>query len=734
MSLVLYLVLCQLVAGFTLRSWTDAYSLANITVSKLSLSDKVGIVTGVGQFSGSRCVGNTSPVNRTNVTVPSLCFQDGPAGLRLVRNVTAFPVGLNLASTFSRRLMRARGVALGEESRGKGVNVFLGPAMDIARNPKMGRSWESFGPDPYLSGEAAYETITGIQSVGVMACAKHFLANNQEHWRYGLSADLDDKTMHEIYFYPFLRSIEADVSSVMCAYNRFNQTSSCHNAGLLGPNGILRSSGFQGFVVSDWGATHDSAAENANNGLDMEMPGGWILIGGGVYGDGLTNAVNSGDVSMDRLNQMVARILASWYRLGQDSGYPPVNFDAQHPDGSGPLNLGVNVRSDAHTALSGEIADASAVLLKNNRTTTTGTPTGRTVRGLPLAMERIKTIAVIGQDAAMPNKNCGNLNECNDGTMSVGWGSGCNSLDYIIPPIDAITSFVGGNATITSSLSNDLSAGPSAAKGKDLALVFVNADSGELGFYDVVDGNMGDRNDLNLWWEGGSLVKAVAAVCSNTVVTVHSVGPVYMDWSSHPNVTAVIYAGAPGEQTGPSITRVLWGITNPWGRLPFSIADDEASYATSIVYNSLGFPTITYDEKLLLDYRYMDTNNIVPRYSFGFGLSFTTFSYSQLSISSLGSSKQISFKITNTGAFNGTEIPQLYLGYPSGAGEPPRVFRGFDEVPVAVGQTATVTMTLTMRDMSIWDSTTQTYIKPAGTFIVYVGAALQDLRLTGTFS
>ncbi|KAH0583308.1 hypothetical protein H2248_011176 [Termitomyces sp. 'cryptogamus'] len=570
--------------GFVLRSWEDSFTLANATASAMTIEEKIGIVRGTGQLNPTRrCVGDTTAVSRLGV--PSICFNDGPAGVRLSKGVTGFPAGINAASTFSRRLMIARGKALGEEFRGKGIQVFLGPAMDIMRNPKAGRGWESFGPDPYLNGEGAFQTITGVQSVGVQACAKHFIANNQEHWRYGLSANVDDRTLAEIYWYPFLRSIEAGVVSVMCAYNRFNDTSSCHNAALIGDNGLLRRNGFKGYVVSDWGATHDSASDNANAGLDMEQPGDFILIGGGVFA-GLEIAVNLGFVSENRLNQMVTRVLAPWYRLGQDSGYPPVNFDAQRPDGSGSRNLNVSVRSDAHTSLVREIASASAVLLKNNRTTTTGTQSGTTTRGLPLAASKVKTIAVIGQDAKMPNLHCNDLNECNDGTMSIGWGSGSNSLEFIIPPIDAITSFVGMSANITSSLSNDLTTGPAAAEGKDVALVFVNAMSGELGAYDVVNGNEGDRNNLDLWFKGGSLVETIAAVNENTVVVVHSVGPVYMPWSTHPNITAIIYAGAPGEQTGPSIVDVLYGNYNPSGRLPFSIADVRSNYVHSCAFQS----------------------------------------------------------------------------------------------------------------------------------------------------
>ncbi|KAG6876137.1 hypothetical protein C0992_000763 [Termitomyces sp. T32_za158] len=334
-------------------------------------------------------------------------------------------------------------------------------------------------------------------------------------------------------------------------------------------------------------------------------------------------------------------------------GFPPVNFDVQHPNGSGSLNPNVSVQSDTHTALVREIASASAVLLKNNRTATAGEPAGITIRGLPLAASRVKMIAVIG----------------------------LNSLEFIVPPIDAITSFVGTSANITSSLSNNLTAGPAAATGKDVAFVFVNVMSGELGIYVTVEGNQGNRNDLELWYEGGSLVEAVAAVNNNTVVVVHSVGPVYMPWSTHSNITAIIYAGAPGEQTGPSIVDVLYGKYNPSGRLPFSIAG------------------LTYTEKLLLDYQYMEANSIIPRFEFGYGLSYTTFQYSPSSLAWSGTSLIFAFTITNTGAFAGMKKPQLYLSYPSSTGELSKVLQGFEEVVLDVSASSLVNMTLSERDM-----------------------------------
>ena len=264
--------------------------------------------------------------------------------------------------------------------------------------------------------------------------------------------------------------------------------------------------------------------------------------------------------------------------------------------------------------------------------------------------------------------------------------------------------------------------------------------SGELGSYHIVVGNMGDRNDLELWWNEGSLIERVAAVCNNTVVVVHSVGPVQMRWSNHPNISAIIYAGAPGEQTGPALVDVLYGASNPRGRLPFTITDVSSTFGKMIFFQRLTFVTVSlrmkaitghpsfilvqdfqmycffsffgrrpiflmlytqinYSEKLSLDYRNMDKLGVVPRFEFGFGLSYTTFTYSSIAISPSGTAYRVSFTVANSGSLAGTEIPQLYLGFPPSAGEPKKVLRGFDEVLLGVGERKTVTMLLDQRSM-----------------------------------
>ncbi|KAK7686507.1 hypothetical protein QCA50_010105 [Cerrena zonata] len=552
--------------------------------------------------------------------------------------------------------MQARGVILGKETHDKGTNMILGPAMDIMRNPKAGRAWESWGPEPYLAGEGAYETIVGIQSTGTMACAKHFILNNQEHFRMNSNSHVDDKAMHEIYFYPFLKAIEANVASVMCSYNDVNGTDACANSAILGDNGLLRKNGFKGFVVSDWFATYANASTHANAGLDMEMPGGL------VFGTNLTAAVRGGDVTEATLNNMVRRVLAPYYLLDQDHGYPSLSHRND------------TVRSAAHTATVREIAAASSVLLKNSRSK-------KDTRGLPLSLGSIKSLAVIGEDANYVGQDCGNINTCPTGTFDIGFGSGSNNQDFVVPPIAALKDRVGASK-IVSSLTNDTAAASTAAKKKDACLVFVNTQSGEaLGMTEI----------------GQTCTSGMVVKLSSTLSLVSAATP-----------------------------------SSSCIQLPFSIDEDESAYGTSIV--TVGpYPDVDYTEGVFLDYRYMMAHGITPHYAFGFGLSYTTFDYSNLKIKSKGDSVSVSFSVKNSGGVDGTDIPQLYLGFPSGAGEPERVLRGFEEVPLRAGKSSNVEITLTQQDLSVWDVVSQKWVKPKGKFTVYIGKSVLDIQLKGSF-
>ncbi|KAJ7735027.1 beta-glucosidase [Mycena metata] len=715
--------------------WAAAYAKASPAVAKMSLQDKVNLATGVGWENG-HCVGNTPAVS--SIGFPGLCLEDSPVGVRDSDLVSVFPAAINVAATFNRTLMNQRGVAMGQEFKGKGVNVALGPMMNLMRASAAGRNWEGFGGDPYLSGEGAFETITGMQSSGVQATAKHYINNEQEHFRETSTSNVDDRTQHELYALPFLRSVQANVAAVMCSYNQINSSFACENNKML--TGVLKQEyGFQGYVMSDWWATHSTLGINA--GLDMTMPGDISASSGTTYfGANLTSAVNAGSVTQARINDMATRILAAWYLLGQDSGYPAVNFDAWN--NAAAFNQHINVQS-THGTLIRQIDAASTVLLKN------------TNGALPLKAP--KTIAIVGNGAANSSRGANGYTDRggDDGVLGLGWGSGTANFPYLISPLDAITSRAATDGTVVSSSTSDtdLTGAKTAATGKDVAFVFITADSGEG--YITVEGNAGDRNSLSAWHSGDALVAAVAAANKNTVVVVNSVGPINMEaWVSNTNVTAIVSIGVPGQEAGHGLVDVLYGAYNPSGRLPYTIGKSINDYSAQVVFNQAGAITpIPYTEGLFIDYRHFDQAAITPRFEFGFGLSYTTFSYSGLTISgsTAGGTRQsgpgssldpwlhtpvvtVSFSIHNNGTVAGNEVPQLYLTFPASANFAPKNLKGFDSVFVGAGAQTTVTMQLSRFDFSTWNVVTQRWEVVTGTTTISIGASSRDIRLTGTIA
>ncbi|EJD04021.1 uncharacterized protein FOMMEDRAFT_187156 [Fomitiporia mediterranea MF3/22] len=717
--------------------WLAAISKAKNAVKNLTLSDKVNL--GTGHFLEVHigpCIGNTPAISK--IDYPGLCLEDSPLGVRSTDKVSAFPAGINAAATFNRDLIYKRGAAIGAEHKGKGVNVALGPMMNIMRAPAAGRNWEGFGGDPYLSGEAAYETIRGTQSIGVQACAKHFINNEQEHSREQASSNVDDRTQHEIYGLPFLRSVQAGVASFMCSYSKINGTYACENDKML--NGVLKGEfGFPGYVMSDWLATHSTLSVNA--GLDMTMPGDIIpVLGGSYFGLALEIAVQLGQVSEERIDDLATRVLAGWYLLGQDSpDYPAVNFNAWIRF----LGQEIDVQ-DGHGSLIREIGGASTVLLKNN--------------GKVLPLHSPSTIAVIGSGAGNSSKGPNGYSDRggNDGVLAMGWGSGTCDFPYLVAPLDAITGRASADGTtISSSLSDtDTDKAKSVASGKDVAFVFITADSGEA--YITVEGNEGDRNDLFAWHEGDALVQAVSSVNNNTIVVVNSVGPIITEaWVTNENVTAIVWAGLPGQEAGNALVDVLYGAVNPSGRLPYTIAKNASDYSAQVIYKDNTEIQIDYSEGIFVDYRHFDQAGIEPRFEFGYGLSYTTFDYSNLKISgsTAGGSRQpngngqsldpwlhekvinVSFAIKNNGSVDGTEvIPQLYTSPPASAKSAPMNLKGFDNVQLAAGESKTITLQLSRFDLSVWNVETQRYELHEGETGISVGASSRDIRLRGSIN
>ncbi|KAI4721604.1 glycoside hydrolase family 3 protein [Aureobasidium sp. EXF-10727] len=617
--------------------WAEAYRKAIEIVEQLTLEEKA-------------LVGSKNNALVKLVAYLALAFVVNV--FKTLPFVSLFPAGINVGATWDKRLAYERGRAMGLENRDKGVTVLLGPvAGTLGRSPTSGRAWEGFSPDPYLTGKLFADSIRGIQSTGVQACAKHYVAQEQEHFRqtpesrdYGFnitqpgSSNIDDQTLHELYVWPFADAVKAGVASVMCSYNLVNNSQACQNSYLL--NHVLKSElGFQGYVMSDWQATA-SGVPAILAGLDMTMAGD-IRFGDGLsyFGPNLTIAILNGTVPQWRLDDMVTRILAGWYLVGGDTevAHPP-NFQSWTSDtfgavhahvgsswGTGLVNQHVDVRRE-HGRLIREIGAASTVLLKNTHGT------------LPLK-NTARLTAVFGEDAGSnPNGPNGCRNHaCDTGTLVVGWGSGQASSPYLITPDAAIqhevVSRFGSYESITNnSAFTQISA--LARRVNDVAgvcIVFSNADSGE-GFANV-DGNYGDRNNLTLWQGADAVIANVSATCNNTILVIHSVGSVEIDqYKENPNITAILWAGLPGY----AIADVLFGRVNPGAKLPFTMGRNRSDYGTDVLYKpNQEVPQYNFQEGVFVDYRGFDHRNITPVYEFGFGLSYTTFEYSDITVEKL---------------------------------------------------------------------------------------------------
>jgi len=496
---------------------------------------------------------------------------------------------------------------------------------------------------------------------------KHYVDNNQEQKRNTVSVEIDKRTQHEIYYPAYQRAIDDGVGSVMCSYNKVNNIYACENKQTLME--LKNEMGFQGFVQSDWGATH-STVQAANSGLDMEMPDARF------FGTPLTQAVASGQVTEDRLNDMVLRILTALFAVG-------VMDDP--PNG----NLNINVTNEEHAELARTLSEAATVLLKNEKGI------------LPLSTD--KKIAVIGDDG--------------DRSPTIaGGGSGHVIAPYVISPYKGI---MDKTKSVTYSATTPLDQAVAAAKAADVAVVFVATSSSEGS----------DRPNLSLGAAQDNLVNAVVAAQPNTVVVIHGPGAVLMPWVD--SVPAILTAFMPGQESGNAIASVLFGDVNPSAKLPvtFPRRENQVPANTTTRYPGINLQE-QYSEKLLVGYRWYDAEDENPLFPFGHGLSYTTFEYNDLKVME----RTVSGSIKNTGMHDGSEVVQLYIGYPETAGEPPKVLRGFKKIHLAVGGMADFSFTLTTKDLSIWDTTKSDWSEVKGSFGVWVGSSSRDIRLKGTLT
>lgn len=553
--------------------------------------------------------------------------------------------------------------------------------------------------------------------------------------------------------WPFANAVKAGVSSIMCSYNRINGTYACENSKSL--NGLLKEElGFQGYVMSDWGGTH-SGVSSIEGGLDMDMPGGLGEYGlapgpASYFGGNITAGVNNGTLDSSRIDDMIVRIMTPFFHLGQDVDYPTVDPSGAYLNTFSPIDTWFrnftltgpsnrDVRAN-HATLIRKLGAASAVLLKNVNST--------------LPLKAPKSIAVFGNDASEDVLGYYNQVNWEYGTIAIGGGSGTGRLTYLVTPLEAlkvraaqdgalVQQFLNNTFIATTDIST-LTIPPV----PDVCIVFLKtyAEEGE------------DRLSLDVDWDGNAVVESVASYCPNTVVVTHSSGINNLPFADNENVTAIIAAHYPGQESGNAIVDILYGAVNPSAKLPYTIAlatDDYNALPITAVNSTNPYAWQSYfDEKLEIDYRYFDAQNMTVRYEFGFGLSYTTFSVANLTltkscdahITSLPPSAAVApggnpalwetlytatVVLTNTGPVAGAEVPQLYVSLPATVpGTPPRQLRGFEKVYLEAGANSTVSFALARRDLSYWDTALQEWVIPTGEFGISVGFSSRDIKLT----
>ena len=654
---------------------------ADLLIAQMTTSEKLAMLSGqdyiISGYAGY------IPAN-TRLGIPALKLQDGAAGVAdYLPFVTALPAPVAGAATWDTSLMNQYGQVLGAEEKGKGVNVVLAPTVNILRNPQWGRSFESFGEDPYLNSQLGVADIQGIQSNHVIATVKHLAANSQEYDRMTTSANVDERTLQEIYLPAFHAAVQqGNVGAVMCAYNKVNNIYSCEQPYLI--NDVLDTQwNFPGFVMSDWFATH-SAVPSVQAGLDMEMP---LSLN---YGLPLDFAVATGQVSIATINTMVHRILRSMFSLGL--------FD--YPT-TGTILSNVATSADAQFAL--KTAEQSTVLLKDDNNI------------LPFDSSTIKSIAVIGADGSTSPK-------------VVGSGSAGVLPPYVVTPLQGITKRAGSGVSVQYADGSDLTKAAQVAQSANVAIVFANDEEAE--------GT--DRSNLNFPNNQDQLIEAVAQANPHTIVVLNTGAPVLMPWVNQ--VSGIVEAWYPGQEDGNAIAAILFGDVNPSGKLPMTFPQQ----ASDIPANTPAqYPGIndqeSYSEGVFVGYRHYDEDNITPLFPFGYGLSYTNFSYSNLSITpnstSTNGSVSVSLDVTNSGSRAGSDVVQLYLGIPSvKVAEPPKQLKGFQKVSLDPGQTQHVSFTLDASAMSYWDVNTHGWAVQQGTYQVMVGDSSRDISLSSSFN
>ncbi|MCG8672497.1 MAG: glycoside hydrolase family 3 C-terminal domain-containing protein [Pseudomonadales bacterium] len=693
------------------RPWCDTtmtpQERTTLLLDEMTLDEKLSLMAGdnlISALTGLPAAGVSDGIPRLGLN--PVYYSDGPLGVREGR-ATAHASPLAIASSFNPDLAREVGKAIGNEVKNKGNDVAHAPTLDVVRIYTSGRVFETFGEDPYLVSQMGLQWMQGLESEGVIANAKHFGVYTQEGLigvpylplsgvigsRFLYNAVIDERAMREIYLSPFEVLVkQGGLDSIMCSYNYVNDESACGSKRLL--HDILRDEwGFEGYVLTDYVFAQKDTVDAANSGNDLEMPIGIFYTESKLKG-----ALEENGVTEQTIDQRVGNVLRTLFDHGViDRKNYPANEEA--------------IDIEAHALVAQSTAEQGSVLLKNDNL-------------LPVDLGKITSLAIIGDSS--------------DRFINGGGSSMVMPYELLTPRTVITERAEAAGVTVYYHDGGDLAAAAETASSADIALVFAATSSSEG--QDRTCHRLTCLEEKIVGRDPEGLINAVAAVNSNTTVILETGSAVLTPWRH--DVAALLQAWFPGQYGGPALANIIFGDVNPSGKLPLTFP--ESAGDTLYANNFSRFPgnfkkgpkgslfEVEYDEGVMVGYRWFDDQDIPVAYPFGFGLSYTSFSYSDLTISGSLPNLNISVKITNTGDRTGSETAQLYVGLPNPSDserQPPRQLKSFDKVTLAPGQSATAEFSLDTRSLSYWNEASENWQMAKGCYRLFVGAHSRDLAM-----
>lgn len=657
-------------------------------IGQMTLEEKASMCSGADFW-------HTDAVERLGI--PASMVSDGPHGLRkqddagngdhlgLNESIKAvcFPAGCGTAASFNRELITEMGETLGNECQAEGISVILGPAMNIKRSPLCGRNFEYYSEDPLVATEMAGALVKGVQSKHVGTSVKHFLANNQEHNRMSSSSEIDERTLREIYLAAFEGAVKKEKPwTVMCSYNKINGTYAAENKTYL--TDVLRGEwGFDGYVMSDWGAVNDRVPDLAA-GLDLEMP-----ASGDANTKEIVEAVKAGNLPEEVLDTACERILNIVFRFEENRDKEAV-FDR-----------------DKDHEMARKVAEETIVLLKNE--------------GI-LPLKETQKVALIGKYAKVPRYQGGGSSHINSSRVTSAWEVLKDNAN-----VSYVQGFDDAEDIVDDAL---LKEAVEAAAKAEVAVIFA-------GLPDSFESEGYDRTHMRMPNCQNTLIDAVCEVQENVIVVLHNGSPIEMPWASR--VKGIVEAYLSGQAVGAAEADILYGKVNPSAKLPETFPvqmEDNPSYPYYGGENNI----VEYREGVFVGYRYYDMKKQQVLFPFGHGLSYTTFEYSNLRLDKTGMKDteelQVSVDVTNTGDVAGKEIVQFYVGAPA-TGQvirPVKELRAFEKIELLPGETKTVSVMLDKRAFAYWNTTIHNWVAPTGEYTIMAAASSRDIRLEALVS